>query len=219
MIQESRHYQFSYGLLGQLDVYLKQNPELRCRDLLDLYYGLWYSLKDYTGTSTNFVGLSEFLVFRSLHHRLGGEQVNASETGRTLCFQREDMYYGREMKPDLAEYGSHEYDILLEQKGVPVAAVEIKVNFQTWVTTLDGTVGILEELHNRANKLKAAMIVFDSPTKQSSGRYSKLREAIEQSCRGHRRWLSIVILEDEEYRDRSFKDVLYAALGLGRFID
>lgn len=81
-------YDFGKTLMHPLDEYIKMNVDrLTCDDVAQIYFGLRdCGLPDLVGTATNFTGVSEFLVFRSIFHLLGGHFAARQEKGRPLSF-------------------------------------------------------------------------------------------------------------------------------------
>jgi hypothetical protein len=68
-------YAQSFGteFLRNLDDFIGQYwKQMKCRDVYQIYHQFWNDLKDFRGTSTNFTGLTELILFRFITHQLGG---------------------------------------------------------------------------------------------------------------------------------------------------
>jgi hypothetical protein len=59
--------------LEEIDYFIKENLRtLTCSQIYEFYFRFFYDLKDFKGNSNGFTGLSEYLIFRSIFHLLGG---------------------------------------------------------------------------------------------------------------------------------------------------
>jgi len=82
--------------LEEVDSYVKTNlRRLTCSQIYDLYYRFFYDLKEFKGNSNGFTGLSEYLIFRSLYHLLGGSFKRKKASGSNWIYEFESTVNNR----------------------------------------------------------------------------------------------------------------------------
>ncbi|RJO62541.1 MAG: hypothetical protein C4542_03375 [Dehalococcoidia bacterium] len=128
--------------LSNLDKFLAQNwKQLRCSDICNIYYQFCDELKMFRGTSTNFTGLSELLVFRFLIHQLGGS------------FKKQDI------NKDIAEFTNSNLRI---QQGFKLPGMTFRPDITIWkLDKLIGVIQIKAYLSNGFKTFKSEMDIFN----------------------------------------------------------
>jgi len=149
--------------LSDLDRFLAQNwQQLRCRDIYDIYFKFWNDLKDFRGTSTNFTGLSELLVFRFIIHQIGGSFKKIPINKDTAEFANGNLRIrqglsvpGMRCRPDITIWKSEEL----------IGVIQIKVFLVNGWKTFQGemtTFNSLKKLYS--DELGTLLLIYDDYT-------------------------------------------------------
>lgn len=108
---------FGKQFLEEIDQYISTRyNKLTCDDIWNIYFQFFQDMKELKGNSNGFTGLSEYLLFRSIYHLLGGsfKQVKitrdlyefASKTDENLRISQSTrvdraITKGRRLYPDI----------------------------------------------------------------------------------------------------------------------
>lgn len=202
-------FDISHRFLAEVDSYLKTGVKtLTCRDVHDMYFGLFEKLKDYRGTSTGFTGFSEFLVFRFLLNLLRGFRPR-DLTQDTKEFIRGTFRIGQSVTPQSGL--KIRPDILIEKDQTTIGAVEIKVYVGSQV--VEEAVRCLERLRNtNPENFCALLLIFHCP-KSSRNVSRSIHGQLKVIAEKNRSWFRYVVLGNSNER---FAQVLDRNLKLKR---
>jgi len=206
-------YELTHPFLRSLDDFLRENlSSLTCRDIHDIYYGLFDELKKYRGTSGGFTGLSELLVFRCLYHALGGRFERIELTKDVSIFRRGDLSIGQSMQPSASNQKRLQPDILIETTGLVRAAVEIKVYLVNGIASARDAAERLSTL-KKANPecFRGLLLVYHCPDSGRQGSSSTVNHLCSLE-RDNAPWFHVLVLGNN--RTTPFINALSEALGL-----
>jgi len=206
-------YNITHTFLLQIDNFLKENiHSLSCRDIHDIYYGLFDELKEYRGTSSGFTGFSEFLVLRFLLHTLGGFK-SAEVTKDTKCFIRGNLRIGQSLLPQSGV--NIRPDILIEEKQKAIVAMEIKIYLSNGIQTANEALKRLKRLYNiNPNNFRALLLIFfcPKPKRPLRGNILDQLQALEKK---NSPWFCVKVLGNSHDH---FEKILIDSLELGRIL-
>lgn len=191
--------QLSENFLKDIDDLIKENIEsLTCHNIFEIYQDLFDKLKEFKGTSSGFTGFSEFLIFRSFIHVLGGKFTEKKDNKTTTTAFIMDKYIlepGHRKK--FANY-TYEPDLLIMDKNNTILGlIEIKIYPTDGVKTINKTVEKFTHIREEFKNAKALFIIFNYTEKQD-----KELERIESE---NRDWFKYIILQGT---NNLFKDEL-----------
>ena len=168
--------------LSGLDKYLEDNWEkLTCNDIADIYFDFGRDLKTYRGTSTNFVGLSELIVFRFLVHQLGGMFIpkwgipNNNQKTPDTC----------DVETDTAEFTNGKFIL---QQGFKLKPTKYRPDIAIWnsdKTKLIGIIQIKAYLTYGTKTFDDEMKIFEEIKKEYRYAYGQLM-LIYNTCSKHK---------------------------------
>jgi len=185
------------NFLESIDALIKTNcNDLECNDLAEIYFKFFDTLKQFRGNSSGFTGLSEFLVFRTLYHTLGGRLKGPKEKEvKRTWFIRDNLKIGQGIRtlfktPFMIkdkERKSCEPDISIRHNNKLVGVIQIKI------TPLSSSVIIaeaktLKKLKEENPELKALLLFLDD---KSVGQ--KVRKIL-RGFKEENNWFSFIIL-------------------------
>src|SRR5574341_84731 len=82
--------------LEEIDSYIKKYLRTwTCSQVHEFYFRFFYDLKEFKGNSNGFTGLSEYLIFRSLYHLLGGSFNRKNISGSNWIYEFESTINNR----------------------------------------------------------------------------------------------------------------------------
>ncbi len=152
--------------LKDVDKFIKKNYQtLKCDDIFRIYSQFRRLLKDFRGTSGGFTGLSELLIFRFLHHQLGGFFKIHDATDELKEFvseSYESLRIGQDIPTPFKVGKRRVYpDISLYHSESLLSVIQIKVYLTRGTEEVDREIEILEGLKTRYRKLQALLIIFE----------------------------------------------------------
>ncbi len=197
-------YELARVFLDDIDKYIKENLDsLTCRDIHDIYFGLFDALKEYRGNSAGFTGFSELLIFRFLYHMLGEFKME-SLPSHTACFVKDEITIRQAIPSPLID--SIKPDILIEKNKQIVGEAEIKIYLVNGTKTIKSTVARLKKIQAKnPHEFKGLMIIFHCNPQKSNKKLHDEIKTLEQN----NHWLKILILGNSK---DSLKHVLKTSL-------
>jgi hypothetical protein len=197
--------------LEDIDSYIKNNLRtLTCSQIRDLYSRFFDDLKVLKGNSNGFTGLSEYLVFRSLYHLLGGgfKRENASGSHWIYEFVKDRLRIGqsipiyineRRLYPDIAIYHSDKLK----------AIAQIKIYITNVSKEVINEIEKMKLLRRKFNDMYALLIIYElSKGSKINNELQKLQDEIS--------WFHFTILNKN---DALISNILTNKLGISRLIN
>lgn len=183
--------------LDDMDKFIANNYRtLKCNDISDIYSGFFNDLKEFRGTSSGFTGLSEFLIFRCLHHQLGSEFEKKPITKCLYEFSKGDIRICQCCPVAVGESTINERqinpDITIYHSGELIAVIRIKVYLTKGIEEVTKEIDTLEKLKSRYPKLQALLIIFSGLSKKGK----IFRELEEQ--KNIKDWFNFLILKENK---------------------
>ncbi len=196
--------------LEEVDQYISARYKtLTCDNICAIYFQFFQDMKALKGNSNGFTGLSEYLVFRSVYHLLGGsfEQVKLTndlyvfdskrDKGLRISQSTRVDSRGRRLYPDIAV--SHARNLL--------AVCQIKIYLTNGSKTIQAELEKLDYLKKCYADLNALLLVFGTvPAKGKIAAYLKTETS-------KRPWFRYYSLRGD---GRVLVDVMKEGLGLSR---
>ena len=183
--------------LESIDTLLKMNCNtLECNDIAEIYFKFFKTLKQFRGNSSGFTGLSEFLVFRTLYHTLGGRFKGPMEKEmKRTWFIRDNLKIGQGIRTPFKtpfmikdkERKSCEPDISIRCNDKLVGVIQIKITplSSNVITTETKT---LKKLKEENPELKALLLFLDDKSVYPTVR-KNLKDFEEKN-----NWFSFIVL-------------------------
>jgi hypothetical protein len=199
--------------LEEVDSYIKDNLRtLTCSQIRDFYYRFFDDLKDFKGNSNGFTGLSEYLIFRSLYHLLGGSFKRKKASGSNWIYEFESTInnririgqsipvyiYGKKLYPDITVYNG---DILK-------SVAQIKLYLTHGSKEVYDEMEKLKSLRAQFCDMRSLLIIYD--LSKGSKIINELKLLYDKES-----WFYFTILKGNEY---PLIEVLTNALDLDKFI-
>lgn len=151
--------------LSETNKYIKKNlKSISCSELYLMYKTLSKALKKYRGNSSNFTGYSEYIIFRSILHSIGGGFEPIKQQGAsTYEFFNKDKNLiisggikDSKLRPDV-----------VIRKGDKILHVtEIKLYPTSGSKTIKETFNKLHGIHNEHKSITGMIIVFSDKGKE-----------------------------------------------------
>ncbi|MFJ5622937.1 hypothetical protein ACIQD3_09400 [Peribacillus loiseleuriae] len=129
-----------------LDVYLEQNINtISCDELANLYFRFIAKIESYFANTRDFTGLTEFIIFRALHH-LFSEEINKGELELIAN----------------ALVGKRQPDIVLRYNNEFYTVISVKSNMDTGYSRITKDFNKTQELAEQYHNIKTLTISFDN---------------------------------------------------------
>jgi hypothetical protein len=151
--------------LEEVDSYVKNNLwRLTCSQIYDFYYRFFDDLKRFKGNSNGFTGLSEYLIFRTLYHLLGGSfepkkafgsnwinEFECTVNNRILIGQSVPIYInGKRLYPDMTVYDGDKLK----------SVTQIKLYLTRGSKEVYNEMDNFNSLRTKFSDMKALLIIF-----------------------------------------------------------
>jgi len=182
--------------LEEVDSYVKNNlPTLTCMQVYDFYYRFFYDLKKFKGNSNGFTGLSEYLIFRSLYHLLGGSFESRKVSGSNwinefVSIDNNQFRIGQGVPVNIN--GKKLYpDIIVYKDDRLRSVAQIKLYLTSGIKELITEMEKYKALIAKYGYVKAFLIVFG--LSKEGKIFPHLRELQDKEP-----WFNFVILENNE---------------------
>ncbi len=200
--------------LEEVDAYIRDNVwTLTGADLHAVYRDFFKDLKEFKGNANGFTGLSEYLVFRSLYHLLGGafDRHRAPGSHEVYEFQSTLDKRIRIGQSVPVRIGDKRYypDITLYESDNLTAVSQVKLYLTGGQHEVTTEVQKLEALRTRFPGMRALLIIFSRLSKK--GTVMPVLEAAKAS----KPWCDYVVLEPSK---ELFSSVLVEGLSLHNLI-
>jgi len=207
-------YNITHKFLLEIDNFLKENiHSLTCRDIHDIYRGLFDKLKEYRGTSSGFTGFSEFLVFRFLIHTIGGGFKSTKVTQDTKCFIRGNLRITQSLLPQSGV--NIRPDILIEDNQKSTAAMEIKIYLPNGMKTANEVLKRFKKLYNtNRDDFRALLLIFFCPKPERLVKQSVV-DQLQALEKRNSPWFHVKVLGNSH---EQFEKVLIDSLELGHIL-
>jgi hypothetical protein len=199
------------AFLEEIDKYIEKNlSNLTCDDIWKMYFEFFNDLKDFKGNSNGFTGLSEYLLFRSLYHLLGGSFSKTQITRDLYEFFQPNsnikigqatrvLVNRKRLYPDLAVWKDQEL----------IAIGPIKIYLTKGSREIEDELKKLDHLQSHFRNLQVLLIMF--MTVPNGGKVAKSLK--EESNRRH--WFNYLFLQGNS---QLLTEALSKGLGLQRII-
>ena len=178
--------------IESIDRYLLDNLSvLRARDLYEFYRVLFYELKGFFGGSWGFDGVTEILIFRVLHHLLGGDAkvVEVTRDLRAFYYPERNVVLGAGLPlmvgnmriwPDIVIYEPKENNLVEMEKLRSV--IEIKTYPQGGLGAIKREIKRLDSIHEHYCNSKLALIVYSINVKfKDFDKFLRLKELFREA--------------------------------------
>lgn len=204
---------FGRKFLEDIDQYISTRyDKLTCDDIWNIYFRFFEDMKEFKGNSNGFTGLSEYLLFRSVYHLLGGsfEPVRitkdlyefVSKTDQNLRLSQSTrvdgrITGGRRLYPDIGVSYSKKL----------LAVCQIKIYLTQGSKEVHAELEKLDYLKSCYPDLQALLLVFMSVSTKGRIIADLKTEA------SKRQWFQYYFLQGDS---RVLVDVMKEGLNLGR---
>lgn len=208
---------FGRKLFEEIDQYISaQYRELTCDDIHRIYFQFFKDMKDFKGNSNGFTGLSEYLLFRSVFHLLGGSfeprQITrdlyefVSTADEKICISQstrvnELVTKGRRLYPDIAI--SYANNLL--------AVCQIKIYLTQGAHEIESELEKLDYLKSCYADLKALLVVFMAVSNKG-----KISAYLDTETSKRRQWFRYQFLQGDK---RVLANVLEEGLDLNHLMN
>ncbi|WFO74917.1 hypothetical protein J4526_07545 [Desulfurococcaceae archaeon MEX13E-LK6-19] len=171
----ARSSEYVNRILQAIDNYITDNLSyLRACDLSEFYKTLFKELKEFFGGSWGFDGVTEVLIFRTLHHIIGEKAkiIKITNDLNAFYYEGKNIVLGaglplqinnEKIWPDIIVYIP--YDNNPRMINQLVSILEIKAYPQGGLKGLKNTINRLKIIHNHYKNPKSALIIYDVPVK------------------------------------------------------
>jgi hypothetical protein len=158
--------QFGKKFLEDIDRYIAERyTKLTCNDVWKIYNQFFYDMKEFKGNSNGFTGLSEYLIFRSVYHFLGGpfDQVEKTNDLYEFKSRRDQNLQISQSTPVEIKEGRRLYpDIGVSYAKKLLAVCQIKLYLTQGAKEVRAELKKLDDLKELYPDLQALLLVFNS---------------------------------------------------------
>jgi hypothetical protein len=151
-----------HKFLSDLDEYLAKSwKTITCDEMADLYYRFFCDLKEFKGNANGFTGLSEYLLFRALYHRLGGDFEKIRVTHDLFEFVSKDgtIRIGQSTPVNLDKKRYYP-DIVIYNNDKLVSIIQIKIYLTSGRKEIDKEVETLRRIRERYPGVECTLVIF-----------------------------------------------------------
>ena len=159
--------------LDELEKFIEEKLDrITCKDVYNLYFGFFELLKERTGSSGGFTGLSEVIVFMILKKMIEkkyGEMTRSILTKDTYYFANSRFAIGRGLtirfnkqakRPDISIWKDQNP---LDSKGrikIPDGVIKVKIYPTSGISTVKEAFENLKKMREKAHESFKGMLIF-----------------------------------------------------------
>jgi len=189
---EDIQYTIGQNFLRDLDGFIhKEWLKLTCDDIHKIYSDFIFELKKYKGNSNGFHGLSEFLIFRYLFHKLGGE-FGVNKISKDLCDfiskSEKNLRIGQSIP--VHSYNKRHYPgIVIFDSDKLKSVIQIKIYITGGINEINHEINSLENIKQKYPDMRALLVIFNNIS------YLGTPVPYLENMRLEKKWFNYVILE------------------------